>query len=54
VAPQHALAVYRNAWNQIVIRAAAADGVDTFIAVSPEHVPALVAKLTALLKEPTA
>jgi hypothetical protein len=27
------------------------DGVDVFIVISPEHVPALIAKLNAILKE---
>ena len=53
VAPQQAIAVYRNAWNQIVIRAAGGGDYseDVFIRVSPEHLPALIAKLSAILKE---
>ena len=53
VAPQKAIAIYRNAWGQIVIRAAASDygEEDSFVAVAPEHVPALIAKLSAILKE---
>jgi hypothetical protein len=52
VPPQQAIAVYLNRWNQIVIRAAGEDyGEDVFIRVSPEHVPALIAKLSAILKE---
>jgi hypothetical protein len=53
VAQQQAIAVYRNAWNQVVIRAAGEDDYseDVFIRVSPEHVPALIAKLTAIMKE---
>ena len=53
VAPQQAIAVYRNAWNQVVIRAAGEGDYseDVFIRVSPEHVPALIARLSAILKE---
>ena len=53
VAPQQAIAVYRNAWNQVVIRAAGEGdyGEDVFIAIAPEHAPALIAKLSAILKE---
>jgi hypothetical protein len=52
VAQQQAIAIYINPWGQVVIRAAGEDyGEDVFIRVSPEHVPALIAKLTAILKE---
>src|SRR5262249_26985756 len=51
VAPQQAIAVYRNAWGQIVIRAAGWPEDDAFVVVSPEHLPALIAKLSAILKE---
>jgi hypothetical protein len=55
VAPQPAIAIYRNAWGQVVIRAEEADdGVDAFIRISPEHLPRLIDKLTAILKESTA
>jgi hypothetical protein len=55
VPSQEAIAVYWNRWNQVVIRAAAEErcGEDVFICISPEHVPAVIAKLTAILKEPT-
>jgi hypothetical protein len=52
VAQQQALAIYINRWGQIVIRAAGEDyGEDVFIRVSPEHVPALIARLSAILKD---
>ena len=53
VAEQRAIAVYRNPWGQVVIRASASEygDEDSFVVVSPEHVPALIAKLTAILKE---
>jgi len=52
VPQQQALAVYVNPWGQVVIRAAEAnEGEDAFIVVSPEHLPALIAKLSAILKE---
>ena len=52
VAPQEAIAVYRNVWNQIVIRAEDADdGVDAFVRISPEHLPRLIAALTRILEE---
>jgi hypothetical protein len=52
VPQQPAIAVYVNPWGQVVIRAAGEDyGEDVFIRVSPEHVPALIAKLTAIMKE---
>jgi hypothetical protein len=52
VPQQPAIAVYVNPWGQVVIRAAGEDyGEDAFIRVSPEHVPALIAKLTAIMKE---
>ena len=53
VAEQRALAVYRNDWGQVVIRAAATEygEPDAFIVVSQEHLPALIAKLSAILKE---
>ena len=53
VAQQQAIAIYINPWGQVVIRAGAADygEEDAFVVVSPEHVPALIAKLTAILRE---
>jgi hypothetical protein len=49
---QQAIAVYFNRWGQIVIRAEGADGdEDVFIAIAPEHLPAVIAKLSAILKE---
>ena len=47
VPPQPALAVYANAWGQLVIR----NDDDMFICVSPEHVPKLIDKMRAVLKE---
>jgi len=55
VPQQQALAIYVNPWGQVVIRAAGEDyGEDSFVVVSPEHLPALIARLTAILKEDAA
>jgi hypothetical protein len=51
---QQAIAVYFNRWGQIVIRAEGGYGEeDVFIAIAPEHLPAVIAKLSAILKERT-
>src|SRR5262249_44715682 len=52
VPQQQALAVYINPWGQVVIRAAGEDayGEDSFVVVSREHLPALIARLTAIAK----
>jgi len=53
VAPPQGVAIYTNKWGHVVIRAPAGpdDIEDSFVIVAPEHLPALIAKLTAILKE---
>jgi hypothetical protein len=52
VPAQPAIAVYINSREQVVIRAEGGDyGEDSFVVISVEHLPKVIAKLTAILKE---